>query len=197
MMEGGETAPDVLRALLAIDPARDRRQLGIVDSRGNSDAWTGSSCVPWCGHSVGEGFSAQGNMLVGPETISAMVASFASTASLDLAERLLTALEAADRAGGDKRGRQCAAIYVVDLMEYPLWDLRVEDHVKPVAELRRIYEISKLELLPYVEALPTRDNPLGSLSQDFSEMESLPPPMRPGGGGSALTARPDTRPPSG
>ena len=87
--------------------------------------------------------------------------------------------------GGDKRGRQCAALLVVDREAYPLWDLRADEHPEPVAELRRIFEIAKLDLLPFVQGLPTRENPMGSLTDEFVEMNMLPPPERPGGGGAA------------
>jgi len=114
-----------------------------------------------------------------------MVEAFKSSAELDLAERLLRSLEAGQAAGGDKRGRQCAALLVVDREEFPRWDLRVDEHPSPVAELRRIFEIAKLQLLPFVEGLPTRENPMGALSDDFIAMNLLPPPQRPGGGGSS------------
>ena len=93
----------------------------------------------------------------------------------DLAERLLTALEAGQAAGGDRRGRQCSALYVVDREAFPLWDLRVDEHPEPVPELRRIYEIALDQLLPFVVGLPTRENPQGSLSDEFVRTNLLPP----------------------
>ena len=118
-----------------------------------------------------------------------MAEAFGASADLDLAERLLVSLEAGQAAGGDKRGRQCAALLVVDREAYPLWDLRADEHPEPVAELRRIYEVAKLDLLPFVRGLPTRENPLGSLTDEFVEMNMLPPPDRPGGGGSGPRER--------
>lgn len=187
LMASGVGAQVALDRVLAQDPGRGLRQLGAVDAAGGTTTFSGDECTDWYGGATGPGFAAQGNMLLGGETVSAMASSFGTTAELDLAARLLRALEAGQAAGGDKRGRQCAALLVVDREEYPLWDLRVDEHPLPVAELRRVYEIARLQLLPFVEGLPTRSNPLGSLSDEFIEMNMLPPPQRPGGGGSEPT----------
>jgi uncharacterized Ntn-hydrolase superfamily protein len=185
----GASAEEALERVLAADPGRSVRQLGIVDARGGSASFSGDECTTWFGEATGPNFAAQGNMLIRGETVTAMAAAFVASADLDLAERLLVALEAGLAGGGDKRGRQCAALLVVDQEAYPLWDLRADEHPEPVAELRRIYEIAKLDLLPFVQGLPTREHPLGSLTDEFVEMNMLPPPDRPGGGG----ARPRER----
>jgi uncharacterized Ntn-hydrolase superfamily protein len=187
LMEEGVSAPNALELVIRDDPGRELRQVGIVDARGRSAGWSGKECTDWFGDVSEPNFAAQGNMLVGSETVSAMAEVFRITPELDLAERLLRALEAGQQAGGDKRGRQCSALLVVSREEFPLWDLRVDDHAQPVAELRRIFEIAKLDLLPFVEGLPSRKNPLGSLSNEFVATNLLPPPMRPGGGGSGPT----------
>ena len=184
VLERGASAHEALERVLADDPGRSVRQLGVVDAQGGSASFSGEECTTWFGEETGPGFAAQGNMLIRGETVAAMARSFNATGGLDLAERLLRALEAGQAGGGDKRGRQCSALLVVDREEYPLWDLRVDEHAQPVAELRRVYEIAKLQLLPFVKGLPTRSNPLGSLSDEFIEMNLLPPPQRPGGGGS-------------
>jgi uncharacterized Ntn-hydrolase superfamily protein len=186
-MGEGASAPEAMNRVLADDPGRGVRQLGMVDAAGRSSAFSGDECTPWYGHASGRNFAAQGNMLIRGETVTSMAEAFRQTdaSDLDLAERLLRALEAGQAQGGDKRGRQCAALLVVDREEYPLWDLRVDEHPQPVAELRRVHDIARLQLLPFVEGLPTRENPLGSLSDEFVEMNLLPPPQRPGGGGSA------------
>jgi uncharacterized Ntn-hydrolase superfamily protein len=170
----GDDANHALAAALAGDADAELRQIGIVDARGGAASWTGHDCTQWAGHITGDGFAAQGNMLLGGETVAAMAGTFVARSGTDLAERLLAALEVGQAAGGDKRGRQCSALYVVDREAYALWDLRVDEHPEPVAELRRIYEIALDELLPFVTGLPTRENPAGSLSDDFVRMNLLP-----------------------
>ena len=184
LMQEGSSATDALAKLLADDPGRSVRQVGVVDRHGGSATFSGDECTTWYGGINGPDFAAQGNMLIRGETVSAMAASFLATADLDLSERLVQALEAGQAAGGDKRGRQCAALLVVDKEEFPLWDIRVDENPNPVPELRRVYEIARTDLLPFIEGLPTRENPLGSLSDEFVEMNMLPPPERPGHGGS-------------
>ncbi len=129
-------------------------------------------------------------MLVDPETVDELARTFGERPEDDLAERLLTALEAGQAAGGDKRGRQCSALYVVDRDPYPLWDIRVDEHPEPVAELRRIMTIARPQLLPFVEGLPSPEQPEGSLTDEFIRMNLLPPPDRPGGGGSGPSRDP-------
>ena len=184
LMEQGVTAPQALATVLADDPGRSVRQVGVVDSRGKSATFSGDECTTWYGGVNGPNYATQGNMLIRGETVAAMAASFERTVGLDLAERLVQAIEAGQAAGGDKRGRQCAALLVVDKEEFPLWDLRVDENANPVPELRRIFEIAKTDLLPFIQGLPTRANPMGALSDEFVEMNLLPPPQRPGHGGS-------------
>lgn len=149
MMREGLSAEQTLTRLLADDPDRALRQVGIVDARGGSAAHTGSSCHGWAGHQTGPGFAAQGNILVGEETVKAMAASFQSSTGL-LSDRLVTALAAGEAAGGDRRGRQASAVYVVRAnagyggKNDVLVDLRVDDHPGPVAELRRLLDLQHL-----------------------------------------------------
>jgi len=184
LMAEGKTADAALERVIREDPGREVRQLGMVDARGGSATFSGRDCTDWFGGVNGPGFAAQGNMLIRGETVSAMAQAFESGHDLDLGERLMRALEAGQAAGGDKRGRQCSALLVVDREEFPLWDLRVDEHPQPVPELRRIYEVARLDLLPFVQGLPTRENPLGTLSDEFVATNLLPPPLRPGAGGS-------------
>ena len=185
LMEEGTAAPDALTRVIDDDPGRDVRQLGIVDTQGRSASFSGRDCTEWFGDTSGPNFAVQGNMLTPGTTIADMAASFQATAGsdLDLAERLMRALEAGQAGGDDKRGRQCAMLLVVDREEYPLWDIRADEHPAPVAELRRIVDMARTDLLPFVEGLPTRANPFGTLSDEVVAMDMLPPPQRPGGGG--------------
>jgi uncharacterized Ntn-hydrolase superfamily protein len=145
----GLSADAAMERLLAADEGREQRQVGIVDGQGGSATFSGAGCHAWAGGRTGPGFAAQGNILTGPEVVDAMVEAYTSTPG-PLAERLLAGLLAGDRAGGDRRGRQSAAILVRqadagygggnDL----LVDLRVDDHPDPVPELIRIYGIHDL-----------------------------------------------------
>lgn len=185
LLEEGKSAQETLDALVDSDPGRDVRQLGIVDSAGRSAAYTGSSCVDWAGHSVGDGFSVQGNMLVGPATVEKMAEAAEGSRALDLPERLMLVLEAGQAAGGDKRGKQSAALKIFNVEAYPWLDLRVDEHRNPVAELRRILGVARHQLLPFVDGMPTRENPLGGIPSEVTDMLMTPPPFRPGGNGGA------------
>jgi uncharacterized Ntn-hydrolase superfamily protein len=186
LMGEGKTAQQALDQLIAADPGRDVRQVGLVDRDGGSAAWSGRDCTPWFGHITGRDFAVQGNMLVGEKTIQAMADAFAVGAALDLPERLVAVLEAGQAAGGDKRGKQSAALRVHHQEDYPYLDLRVDEHRHPVAELRRVFEVARHQLLPFIGGMPTRANPLGDLPRSVTEMLMTPPPYRPGGGGSGL-----------
>jgi uncharacterized Ntn-hydrolase superfamily protein len=142
----GRTAEEVLKDVLARDSAFEDRQIGIVDQDGRSAAFTGKNCSAWAGHRTGDNYSVQGNILTGPEVVDSMAAVFLRTTG-PLAERLLSALEAGEKAGGDKRGRQSSALYVVlrrsgyQGADDRLVDLKIVDHSDPVKELRRLYEL--------------------------------------------------------
>ena len=112
LMEQGKPGPEALGLVLSRDAAKDLRQIGVVDAKGRAAAWSGASCTPWFGQIVEDHFAAQGNMLMGESTISEMAIAFRTSESLDLAERLLLALERGQAAGGDKRGKQSAALKV-------------------------------------------------------------------------------------
>lgn len=144
-----------------------------MDQWGNSAAYTGEESDTWRGHLTGNNYAVAGNMLVGEETLTVMVHSFDKTQEATLAERLLLALEAGQEAGGDKRGRQSAALKVVHTEEYPLLDLRVDEHHDPVSELRRVYEVALQDLIPLTSMMPTKENPAGTFDLEAARESGL------------------------
>ena len=141
LIERGVPLRVALAGLLDTDPDRELRQLHGIDTQ-TTFAHTGARCVEWCGHATGDGFTVAGNMLVGERVIQAMSAAFAAAENAELPERLLRALEAGQVAGGDKRGKQSAALLVASPTPRGYHHLRVDDHADPVAELRRVYEVA-------------------------------------------------------
>jgi uncharacterized Ntn-hydrolase superfamily protein len=145
LLREGLSASEVVERLTSGDGDRDQRQLGIVDGHGGSASWTGPGCNDWAGHRTGEGYAAQGNILVGEETVTALATTFEASAHLPLAQRLIECLAAAQAAGGDRRGQQSASLLVVQKeggyagLSDVLVDLRVDDHERPIEELRRVY----------------------------------------------------------
>ncbi|MDX6505383.1 MAG: hypothetical protein QOG06_27 [Gaiellaceae bacterium] len=150
LLREGLGAAEAVERLTDADDGRDHRQLGVVDAKGGSATYTGTECMHWAGGRTGPCFAAQGNILVGEETVAALAAAFTETAGQPLAERLIAALAAAQAAGGDRRGQQSAALLVVERdggyasLSDTLVDLRVDDHERPVAELARLYELHSL-----------------------------------------------------
>ena len=161
LLTEGRSAEAVLRELLAGDDGRDVRQLHILDAQGGIAAHTGRNCVDWCGHTVEDGVSVAGNMLAGPQVVAATVAAYKAGAGRAFADRLIAALEAGQEAGGDKRGKQAAALKIYAGEEYPWLDLRVDDHAEPLVELRRLYEEAFRLYLPFLHFLPKRSDPSG------------------------------------
>jgi uncharacterized Ntn-hydrolase superfamily protein len=168
LLREGLPAAEVVQRLVAADEGRDERQLGVVDGQGGAAAWTGAKCLDWAGHRTGACYSAQGNILVGAETVDALAETFEGSAGSPLDRRLLACLDAAQAAGGDRRGQQSASILIVQqdggyagLSDLVL-DLRVEDHPRPIEELRRIHTIHHrlFGSTPREQWLPL-DGPLG------------------------------------
>lgn len=158
----GHTADETLKYLTERDAGIEFRQLGIVDNKGGSAAFTGDNCDTWHGNLTGPNYAIAGNMLVGAETLNAMKESFESDDTQPLGQRLLMALSAGEIAGGDKRGRQSAAVKVYGAQEFPVLDLRVDEHPDPVAELCRVYAVAEEILIPLIETLPTPDAETGN-----------------------------------
>ncbi|MBV9782642.1 MAG: DUF1028 domain-containing protein [Acidisphaera sp.] len=184
-LAGGASAQAALDSVLADDEARDVRQIGVVDCQGRAASWSGNNCTPWFGHHTGPDYAIQGNMLTGPEVLDAMQAAFLGSAAAELAERLLLALEAGQAVGGDKRGKQSAALLVHDTEDYPWVDLRVDEHRHPVAELRRIWSIFLAQVRPFLAGMPKRGQPALAAPEGVTALLLTPPPYRPGGGGTA------------
>lgn len=151
------TPQNAIASLLESDEQRDYRQLHLVDRLGRTAAWTGSQCVDWAGHFTFDNFSVAGNMLVGEETLTAMADAYQAKEGMEFCERLIQSLEAGEAAGGDKRGRQSAAIYVVHQDDYPHLDLRIDHHDNPISQLRYIFEESRKEYYQsFRNSMPTK-----------------------------------------
>jgi uncharacterized Ntn-hydrolase superfamily protein len=152
LLAGGLSAEAVVDSLIESDAGRAARQLGVVGADGSAAAYTGDECMSWAGHEVGEGFTAQGNILFGPDVVAEMARAYRESDGV-LGEKLMSALEAGQQAGGDSRGMQSAAILVVREnggyagFDDRYCDLRVDDHPDPIAELRRIFDMWKWNAL--------------------------------------------------
>lgn len=142
-MEAGTQAEPLLAELVAADEERDHRQCLIVDWSGRTAAWTGAACVGWAGHQAFASFGVAGNMLTGGDVLTAMATAYRAGAAKPFAERLLDALDTGEAAGGDKRGRQSAALLIVADRPFAELDLRVDDHPDPLGELRRLYGLAR------------------------------------------------------
>ncbi|MFC2969588.1 DUF1028 domain-containing protein [Acidimangrovimonas pyrenivorans] len=154
----GEAAAKITADLVARDAGQSQRQIHMIDAAGRSAAHTGTDCIDWAGHLIGDGVSVAGNMLAGPGVVAETLKSYQANAALPFAERLMTAMEAGEAAGGDKRGRQSAALRIHRDQDYPWLDIRADDHADPLAELRRLYAVAQERFLYVAEILPTREN---------------------------------------
>ena len=173
-MAAGEAPDDIVARLTRADDGRDQRQLHLIDAAGRIGQFTGRDCVGWCGHLRGDGYSVAGNMLAGAQVIEATAKRYeaeASAPSTPFALRLLRALQAGEDAGGDKRGKQAAALLIYTTEAYPALDLRVDDHAEPLAELQRLYEKSLERYQPFVSCLPCADRPSGITDRTVIENE--------------------------
>ncbi len=157
----GISPGEVIKNLTQADLGRDHRQVHVIDAQGRIAAHTGPACIDWCGSLAGEGFSVAGNMLAGAQVLEETAASYRKNSGMKFAERLLLALQAGEAAGGDKRGKQAAALRIHSTEDYAQLDMRVDDHEAPIAELRRLYLKSLERFQPFATCLPSRARPAG------------------------------------
>jgi uncharacterized Ntn-hydrolase superfamily protein len=165
----GHRAWSVAEMLVGIDQGIDQRQLHVIDSDGGTAAHTGARCVDWCGHLTENGVSVAGNILAGPQVIADTLAAYKANLDLPIVERLLAAMEAGEAAGGDKRGKQSAALRIQGPECYARLDLRADDHADPLAELRRLYAVARERFIPFSACLPTKARPYGVHDRNIIE----------------------------
>jgi uncharacterized Ntn-hydrolase superfamily protein len=162
---------EVIATLTADDAGRAHRQVHMMDRDGRIAAHTGAECIDWCGHLESEGFSLAGNMLAGPRVLDETAAAYRAGAGLPFARRLIAALKAGETAGGDKRGKQSAALVIYSEEEWADLDLRVDDHADPLAELERLEQVSRERFVHFRRFMPSRRNPSGVTDRTVIEAE--------------------------
>jgi uncharacterized Ntn-hydrolase superfamily protein len=170
LLEQGASAPDVLSAVIGADPGREHRQVHVMDAQGRIAAHTGKDCVGWCGDLASDNVSVAGNMLAGARVIEATATTYHRNAALSFPRRLIAAMRAGEAAGGDKRGKQSAALVICGEQEWPDLDLRVDDHLDPLTELGRLEAVSRERWVHFSKLLPSKRNPVGII--DRAELDA-------------------------
>ncbi len=165
------SAAEIVEELTRADAGRDNRQLHVMDSQGRFAAYTGAACIDWCGHETRQTLSVAGNMLAGPAVLSETIRAYEMGEAVPFARRLIAAMQAGDAAGGDKRGKQSAALLIHDGESYPFCDLRVDDHPDPLAELARLEEVAGQRWIHFRRQMPSQARPSGLT--DRGELEYL------------------------
>jgi uncharacterized Ntn-hydrolase superfamily protein len=171
LLREGKSAAEVVATLIAADDGRDHRQVHVMDTSGRVAAHTGAACVDWCGHRAGDELSLAGNMLAGPRVLEATRQAYTANTALPFARRLIAAMRAGEAAGGDKRGKQSAALVIQGEEDWPDLDLRVDDHADPLVELERLEAVSRERFTHFMRVLPRRRDPLGLTDRDAIERE--------------------------
>ena len=161
LLREGREPGDVVKTLIAADSGQASRQLHVLDASGRIASHTGRDCVCWCGHVEGKGFSIAGNMLAGAAVLDDTAAAYVANEKMPFARRLIAAMRAGEAAGGDKRGKQSAALLIHDEEEWSALDLRVDDHADPLTELERLEAVSRERWVHFRKFLPSRNNPAG------------------------------------
>lgn len=167
LLVDGRDARQALDIVLAGDPKSEGRQVALVDAAGRTAAFTGEAPQDWKGHRTDRGFSVQGNRLTGPAVLDAMAEAFRAQPERELVQRLLDALRAGEREGGDRKGHRSASVEVYGVERYPLWELRVDYADAPLDALQETYRIVRGDLWPEVQRMPTRADPGGDF--DFGD----------------------------
>jgi len=166
LLRDGRSPRDIVDSLIAGDRGYASRQLHVMDAAGRIACHTGQDCVGWCGHLEGHGFSIAGNMLAGAQVLDDTAGAYTEYKALPFAQRLIAAMGAGEAAGGDKRGRQSAALLISGEEEWSDLDLRVDDHSDPLAELARLEQVSREHWAHFRQFLPSRKNPAGTTDRD-------------------------------
>jgi uncharacterized Ntn-hydrolase superfamily protein len=166
LLRDGRSPRDIVDSLIAGDRGHASRQLHVMDAAGRIACHTGRECVGWCGHLEGDGFSIAGNMLTGAQVLDDTAGAYAEYEALPFAQRLIAAMVAGEAAGGDKRGRQSAALVIYGEEEWSDLDLRVDDHTNPLAELARLEYVSREHWAHFRRFPPSRKNPAGTTDRD-------------------------------
>jgi uncharacterized Ntn-hydrolase superfamily protein len=167
LLRSGRAPCDIVETLIAADTGHESRQLHIMDATGRVAAYTGGQCVDWCGHIKGDGFSIAGNMLAGGRVLDDTAKAYIASENLPFAQRLIAAMRAGEAAGGDKRGKQSAALLIHGDEEWSALDLRVDDHPDPLAELERLEQVSRERWVHFRKYLPSRGNPAGITDREI------------------------------
>ena len=166
LLRKGRSPAEVVEMLTSNDVGQAHRQVQIIDASGSVAAHTGEQCLPWSSHALGNAFSIAGNILAGPRVLEDAFEAYIRHSALPFARRLIAAMQAAEAAGGDSRGRQSAALIIMGDDEWPALDLRVDDHPNPLCELDRLEKVSHQEWVRYRPFIPTRTNPVGITDHD-------------------------------
>ena len=173
LLRDGRSADDVVAMLIAADAGRDYRQVHVMDAAGRVAAHTGPACIDWCGHLAGDGFSVAGNMLAGKAVIEDTAAAYLANIAAPLPQRLIAAMHAGEAAGGDKRGKQSAALLIHGEEAWSDLDLRVDDHPDPLAELDRLERMSRTHWMVFRRFLPSHRDRVGVTDRGVIEAAIL------------------------
>ena len=171
LLHEGMDADAVVATLVAADAGREHRQVHVLDAKGRVAAHTGAACIDWNGHVHGEGFSVAGNMLAGPRVLDDTAVAYRANAAAPFPRRLVAAMQAGEAAGGDKRGKQSAALLIYGEEDWSDLDLRVDDHLEPLAELDRLERVSRERWMAFRRCLPSRRDPVGITDRALIEQE--------------------------